>query len=72
MNTNRFVKLAEEVINKDRETGDVIHVRMGNDHIAHAALLGVAERNPNTAGVDGDAVINHKAGKALRETDAAT
>jgi hypothetical protein len=35
-------------------------------------LLRVAERNPNAAGVNGDAVINHKAGKALRETDAAT
>lgn len=72
MNANRFAKLAEQVVNKYRETGNVIHVRMGDNHIAHAALLRVAERNPNAAGVDGDAVINHKAGKALRQTNAAT
>jgi hypothetical protein len=44
---------------------------MGNNHIANGTLLGVAERNADAAGIDSYSIVNHKAGKALRETGAA-
>ena len=71
VDADRLMKVTEQVIDKDRQAGDVIHVRMGDNHIADATLLRVAKRNSNTAGVDTDPVINHKAGKALRRTSAA-
>ena len=44
---------------------------MGNDDIADAALLGIAERDSDAAGINSDAVVDDKARKALRETGAA-
>ena len=49
----------------------MIHVRVSDDDVAHAALLRIAERNANAARIDGDAVVDDKAGKTLRETRAA-
>lgn len=44
---------------------------MSNDDIANGSLLRVAQGDADAAGVDGDAVIDNEAGKALRETGAA-
>jgi hypothetical protein len=44
---------------------------MSDDNVADATLLGVAKRDSDAAGVNGDAVVDDKAGKALRETGAA-
>jgi hypothetical protein len=49
----------------------VIHVRVSNYDVAYAALLRVAKRNSNAAGIDGDTIVDDKAGKTLRETRAA-
>jgi hypothetical protein len=44
---------------------------MSDNYIADAALLGFAKRNADAAGIDTHTIVNHKAGKALRETGAA-
>ena len=49
----------------------MIHVWMRHDDIANRSLLRVAQRDAYAAGVDGDPVVDYKAGKALRGTGAA-
>jgi len=44
---------------------------MRNNDIANRGLLRVAQRDADAAGVDGDPVVDDKAGKALRGTGAA-
>ena len=50
----------------------MIHVWMSNDDIADASLLCIAERDADAAGIDGDAIVDDKAGEALRGTGAAS
>ena len=71
MNTNGLAKFAKQVINEYRQTGDVIHVRMGHDHITDRTPLGFIQGDANAAGVDGHAIVDHKAGQALRRVGAA-
>ena len=71
MNTNGLAKFAKKIINEYRQAGDVIHMRMGNNHIADGALLGITKRNANAAGIDSYAIVDDKAGQTLRGTGAA-
>ena len=72
MDANWLAQLTEQIINKYRQTRDMIHVRVSDDDVAHAALLRIAKRNTNAAGIDGDAIVDDEAGKTLRQTRAAT
>src|SRR3954464_13647206 len=71
VNADRLMKITEQVINEDRQAGDVIHVGMRDNHVANALLLYIAQRNSDRAGVNCDAVVDDKASKALRGTGAA-
>jgi hypothetical protein len=71
MDANWFAQFTEQIINKYRQTRNMIHVRVSDNDVAHAALLRIAKRNANAARIDGDAVVDDKAGKTLRETRAA-
>ena len=71
MNTNGLAEFTEQIVNKYWQAGDVVHVRMGHDHITDRTPLGFIQGDANAARVDGHAIIDHKAGKALRETSAA-
>ena len=71
MNTNGLAKFAKQVINKYRQAGDVIHVRMGDDYIADRTPLGFTQGDADAAGIDGHAIVDHKAGQALRRVGAA-
>ena len=70
MDANRLTQLPEYIIDEYWQAGDVIHVRMRDDDIADATLLRFVKRNADAAGIDRDAIIDHKACKALRETSA--
>ena len=72
MDANWLAQLTEQIINKYRQTRNMIHVRVSDDDVAHAALLRIAKGNTNAAGIDGDAIVDDEAGKTLRETRAAT
>ena len=39
VDTNWFLELGKEIIDKDRKTGNVIHVRVGNDDVPNCAAL---------------------------------
>ena len=49
MYSDWFRQLAKQIINKDRQARDVIHVRVRNDYVAHGTSLRVAQRQTNTA-----------------------
>src|SRR3954454_25179868 len=71
MNPNWLFELTKEIVNKDWQTGDVVHVRMRDNHVPHRLALGFRKSNPKTAGIDRDAVIDEKACQALRRSRAA-
>ena len=71
MNSNGLPKFAKQVINEYRQTGDVIHVRMGHDDITDGTPLGFTQGDANAARVDRHAIIDHKASQALRRVGAA-
>ena len=66
MNANRLAKLAKQVINKYRQAGDVIHVRMSDDHITDRTPLRFIQGDAYAARIDGHAIVDHKASQALR------
>jgi len=46
-------------------------VRVGNDNVTDRTPLGFIQGDANAAGVDGYAIIDHKASQALRRVGAA-
>ena len=71
MNTNGLAKFAKQVINKYRQAGDVVHVRMSDDNVTNRPPLGFVQGDANAARIDGYAIVDHKAGQALRGIRAA-
>ena len=65
MNPNRRFKLAKEVIHKNWQAGDVIHMRMGDDNVAHAPPLGFSKRDSDAAAIDRYTIVDQKAGQSL-------
>ena len=49
----------------------MIHVRVSNDNVTDRTPLGFIQGDANAAGVDGHAIIDHKASQALRRVGAA-
>ena len=66
-----LAQLAKQIVYEDRQAGDVIHMRVGDDDVTHGPLLRVGKRNANTAGIDRHPIVDDEAGKALRGTGAA-
>ena len=48
------------VFQEDRQRGDVVHVRMGQDDVADGGLLGRSLIKANGPGVKGDAAVDDK------------
>ena len=65
MNPDRLLQFTEQIIDKDRQAGDMVHVSVGNDYITHAVSLLLVERYPDATGVDGDALVDQKARQTL-------
>ena len=65
MDAHRLFQTGEKVVNKDREAGDVVHVWMGHDDVAHLLTLRVAQGDGHAARIDGHAVVNQVASEAL-------
>ena len=70
MYADRFLEFAEQIINKDGQAGDMIHVGVGHDYIANSALLRFTQRNADTPGVNRHPIVDDKARQALRGTSA--
>ena len=71
MNANWFAQVAKKIVDKDWQAGDMIHVWVSDDDVAHRALLRFGERNANAARVNRYAIIDDEASKALRGAGAA-
>ena len=70
MNAYGLFQFAKQIVDKDWQARDVIHVRMRHDHVADSAALIFAEGDTDAAGIDGDSVINQKASQTLRRAGA--
>ena len=66
MNPDGLFQFAKQIVDKDRQAGNVIHVGMRHDYVAHRAALCFVQRNAEAAGVNRDAVVNQEASQALR------
>ena len=71
MNANRLSQLAEEIVNKDWQACDMVHVRMSDNDVAHGLPLCFRQRKADAAGVDRHAIVDKEAGQALRRRRAA-
>jgi hypothetical protein len=65
MDSNRLFQAGKQIVNKDREAGDMIHVKMSNDDVSHGLTLCVTQSDRNAAGVDGHAIVNQIASETL-------
>ena len=63
--SNGLSQLAKQIIDKNRQAGDVIHVRMRNNYVSHGAALRVGERQANAARVDCHLIVDQKTSEAL-------
>ena len=70
MDADWLLQLAKQVIHEDRETGNMIHVRMCDDHIADRPPLSFGESDANAAGIDCDAFVDEEARQSLRRVRA--
>ena len=66
MNAYGLFQFAKQIVDKDWQAGDVIHVRMRDDHVTDRAALIFTEGDTDAPGIDGDPVINQKASQTLR------
>jgi hypothetical protein len=72
VNADRLFQFAEKIVNKDGQTGNMIHMRVRDDYVADLTALGFVKRNADTAGINRDAIVNEEAGQALRRVSAST
>jgi hypothetical protein len=66
VDAHRLAQLSKQIIDEYRQARDVIHMRVRDDHIADSLLLRFSQGDANAAGIDRDAIIDHKASEALR------
>ena len=58
VNADWLFNFREKIVHVNRQAGDMIHVRMRDDHVAHLAALRVRQSDPDAAGVNGDAFVD--------------
>jgi hypothetical protein len=62
VNAHGFFEDSEEIVYEDRQTGDVVNVRVCDNNVAHARSLRVRETHSDASGVNDHAIVNHKRG----------
>jgi len=65
-----LIQLGKQVINKNWQARDMVHVWMRDYDIAHSAALRVAECNGDAAGIHGYSIIDEETGQALFQSGA--
>jgi len=58
VNADWLFNFREKIVHVNRQAGDMIHVRMRDDHVAHFAALYFRQSDPDAAGVNGDAFVD--------------
>lgn len=71
MNTDRFLQSGIEIINEDRQAGDVVHVWVSDNDVPHSLALVGREGDGNAARIDSNALVNQEACESLIECGAA-
>ena len=60
MNANWFFEHAEKVVDEDRQTRNMIHVRVRDNDVTYDAALRIREGDGDTSGVNGHTVIDEE------------
>ena len=68
---NGLLQFRKQVVDKDRQAGNVVHVRVRDNHITHSSALSLGRGDADTAGINRHSIINEKAGQTLRRIRAA-
>ena len=71
MYPNGLLQFGKQVVNEDRQAGNVVHVWVRDNHIPHSSALSVSRRDADTAGIDRHTIVYEKAGQTLRRIRAA-
>jgi hypothetical protein len=65
VDAHRLVQRGIEIVDEDREAGDVVHVRVRNDDVPDFGPLFVCKSNRDASGIDRNTVVDQKAGQTL-------
>jgi hypothetical protein len=65
MDSNRLFQAGKQIVDKDREAGDMVHVKMSDDDVPHVLTLCVAQSDRNAAGIYGHAIVDQIASETL-------
>ena len=65
MNANWFFQAGVEIIDEDRQRGDMVHVGMSDDYIAYLLSLFVRKSDSDASCINRDAIIDHETGEVL-------
>jgi hypothetical protein len=65
MNAHRGFQRRIEIVNEDRQTGDVVHVRMRDDYVTYCVPLIRGESDGQATGVNCHAVVDKVTGQTL-------
>ena len=65
VNAYRLFQTRIKIVDEDRKTRDVVHVRMRHDDVSDCVALLVVQSNRDTAGVNRHAVVDDKTCQAL-------
>jgi hypothetical protein len=71
MHANRLLQFGKQVINEDRQAGNVVHVWVRDNHITHGSALRVRRGDADTTGINSHSIVDQKAGQTLRRIRAA-
>ena len=61
VDVNGLREFAKQIVDINRQAGNVVHVRVRDNNIAHGLPLRFGKSDADAAGVNGDAVIDDKA-----------
>src|SRR5581483_7050247 len=66
VNSNRLFEFAKKIVNKDRQTSAVVHVRVRYEDVPNGATLFVLEGDADAPSIDWHAAIDYETSETLR------
>lgn len=71
VNPDWLGQFTKKIINENWQARDVIHVGVRDDNVANGLTLSLSQGEADTAGIDSHAIVDEKAGQALRRRGSA-
>src|ERR1043165_6886464 len=71
VNPDGLGQFTKKIVNENGQARDVIHVGVRDDNVANGLTLSFSQGEADAAGIDGHAIVDEKAGQALRRRGSA-